>query len=155
MIGFWQKPEDTANTIINGWVHTGDVGYCDEKGYIYIVDRKRDMIISGGENVYSREVETILYQHPAVAECAVIGVPDPYWVEHVHGVVVLKKGAKLTPEELIAFCKKRLGWLQGGQIGRNRRCFTQKLYGEDIKERTAEKVGDLISIKSRYLLLKL
>ena len=108
MIGFWQKPEDTAATIINDWVHTGDVGYCDEKGYIYIVDRKRDMIISGGENVYSREVETILYQHPAVAECAVIGVPDPYWVEHVHGVVVLKKGATLTPEELIAFCKKRL-----------------------------------------------
>jgi acyl-CoA synthetase (AMP-forming)/AMP-acid ligase II len=108
MIGFWQKPEDTAATIINDWVHTGDVGYCDEKGYIYIVDRKRDMIISGGENVYSREVETILYQHPAVAECAVIGVPDPYWVEHVHGVVVLKKGAKLTPDELIAFCKKRL-----------------------------------------------
>jgi acyl-CoA synthetase (AMP-forming)/AMP-acid ligase II len=108
MIGFWQKPEDTAATIINDWVHTGDVGYCDEKGYIYIVDRKRDMIISGGENVYSREVETILYQHPAVAECAVIGVPDPYWVEHVHGVVVLKKGATLTPDELIAFCKKRL-----------------------------------------------
>ena len=108
MIGFWQKPEDTAATIINDWVHTGDVGYCDEKGYIYIVDRKRDMIISGGENVYSREVETILYQHPAVAECAVIGVPDPYWVEHVHGVVVLKKGATVTPDELIAFCKKRL-----------------------------------------------
>ena len=108
MVGFWEKPEDTAATIIDDWVHTGDVGYSDEKGYIYIVDRKRDMIISGGENVYSREVENILYQHPAVAECAVIGVPDPYWVEHVHGVVVLKKGATLTPDELIAFCKKRL-----------------------------------------------
>jgi acyl-CoA synthetase (AMP-forming)/AMP-acid ligase II len=108
MVGFWEKPEDTAATIINDWVHTGDVGYSDEKGYVYIVDRKRDMIISGGENVYSREVENILSQHPAVAECAVIGVPDPYWVEHVHGVVVLKKGATLTPEELIAFCKQRL-----------------------------------------------
>jgi acyl-CoA synthetase (AMP-forming)/AMP-acid ligase II len=108
MIGFWQKPEDTAATIVDGWVHTGDVGYCDEKGYVYIVDRKRDMIISGGENVYSREVEAVLYQHPAVDECAVIGVPDPYWVEHVHGVVTLKKGAKLTPDELITFCKKKL-----------------------------------------------
>jgi len=108
MIEFWHKPEETRETIINGWLHTGDMGRYDEEGYIYIVDRKRDMIISGGENIYPREVEEILYQHPAIREAAVIGLPDSYWVEKVHAVVVLKKGMSLTSEELIDFCKQRL-----------------------------------------------
>jgi acyl-CoA synthetase (AMP-forming)/AMP-acid ligase II len=84
------------------------MGRYDEKGYIYILDRKKDMIVSGGENVYPREVEEILYQHPAVKEAAVIGIPDPYWVERVHAVVVLKEGTSVTSEELIDFCKKRI-----------------------------------------------
>jgi acyl-CoA synthetase (AMP-forming)/AMP-acid ligase II len=92
MIEFWHKPEETRETIVNGWLHTGDMGCYDEKGYIYIVDRKKDMIISGGENIYPREVEEILYQHPAIQEAAVIGIPDTYWVEKVHAVVVLKPG---------------------------------------------------------------
>jgi len=108
MVEYWHKPDDTLANIINGWLHTGDMGYYDEKGYIYIVDRKKDMIISGGENVYPREVEEILYRHPAVQEAAVIGIPDPYWVEKVHAVVTLKKGASLTEQELIDFCKQRL-----------------------------------------------
>ena len=108
MIEFWNKPDDTRDTIVDGWLHTGDMGRCDEKGYIYIVDRKRDMIISGGENVYPREVEEVLYNHPAIQEVAVIGIPDPYWVEKVHAVVALKKGASVTTEELIAFCKKSI-----------------------------------------------
>ncbi|MBA7653635.1 Long-chain-fatty-acid--CoA ligase [subsurface metagenome] len=108
MVGFWRKPDETSKTITDGWLHTGDVGYYDEKGYIYIVDRKRDMIVSGGENVYPREVEEIVYQHPSVLEVAVIGIPDPYWVEGVHAVVTLKEGASLTAEELIDFCKQRL-----------------------------------------------
>jgi len=108
MVEYWRKPEDTEANIVKGWLHTGDIGYYDEEGYIYIVDRKKDMIITGGENVYPREIEEVLYQHPAVLEAAVIGIPDPYWVEKVHAVVTTKKGAKATAEELIAFCKKSL-----------------------------------------------
>jgi len=108
MVEYWHKPDDTRTNIVNGWLHTGDMGYYDEEGYIYIVDRRKDMIISGGENVYPREVEEILYRHPAVLEAAVIGVPDPYWIEKVHAVVVTKKGASTTAEELIAFCKERI-----------------------------------------------
>jgi len=105
---WWRKPEETQETIVNGWVHTGDMGRYDKKGYIYIVDRKRDMVVSGGENVYPREVEEIFYQHPSVKEVAVIGIPDPYWVERVHALVVLKEGSSVTSEELIDFCKKRM-----------------------------------------------
>jgi len=108
MVGYWHKPEETNTTLVNGWIHTGDMGYCDEEGYLYIADRKKDMIISGGENVYPREVEEVLYQHPTVLEATVIGVPDPYWVERVHAVVVTKKGASTTAEELTAFCKKHI-----------------------------------------------
>jgi long-chain acyl-CoA synthetase len=108
MVEFWHKPDDTREALVNGWLHTGDMGRYDEKGYIYIVDRKRDMIISGGENIYPREVEEIIYQHPAVLEAAVIGLPDPYWVEKVHAVISLKKGASLTAKEIIDFCRQRL-----------------------------------------------
>ena len=108
MLEYWNKPDDTGETIVDGWLHTGDMGCYDEKGYIYIVDRKKDMIITGGENVYPREVEEVLYKHPAVQEVAVIGIPDPYWVEKVHAVVSLKKGAGTTAEELINLCKKNL-----------------------------------------------
>lgn len=108
MLGYWNKAEVTAQTMVNGWLHTGDLGRYDEQGYIYIVDRKKDMIISGGENIYPREVEEVLYRHPAVLECCVIGIPDPKWVESVHGIVSLKRGMSATPEELIEFCKKNL-----------------------------------------------
>jgi len=108
MVEYWHKPEETKEALINGWVHTGDMGYYDDKGYIYIADRKKDMIISGGENVYPREVEEVLYQHPAVLEAAVIGIPDPYWVEKVHAVVETRKGVSTTAEEIIAFCKKHI-----------------------------------------------
>jgi len=105
---WWHKPDETRETIVDGWVHTGDLGRYDEKGYIYIVDRKKDMIVSGGENVFPREIEEIIYRHPSVQEAAVFGIPGPYWVEKVHAVVVLKKGATLTEQELIDFCKQRL-----------------------------------------------
>jgi long-chain acyl-CoA synthetase len=108
MTEYWKKPKETAETIVEGWLHTGDLAYYDEKGFIYIVDRKKDMIVSGGENVYSREVEDVLYKHPAVAEAAVIGVPDPKWVERVHAVIALKAGARVTEKELIAFCKEHI-----------------------------------------------
>jgi long-chain acyl-CoA synthetase len=108
MVEYLNKPEDTKIAFAHGWLHTGDLGHYDESGYIYIVDRKKDMVITGGENVYPREIEEVLYKHPAVQECAVIGVPDPYWVERVHAVIVLKKGQQATPEEIMAFCKKNM-----------------------------------------------
>jgi acyl-CoA synthetase (AMP-forming)/AMP-acid ligase II len=108
MLQYWKKPEDTQEVVKDGWLHTGDMGHYDERGFVYIVDRKKDMIVSGGENIYPREVEEILYQHPAVKEAVIIGIPDPYWVEGVHAVVVLKEGASLTSDELIDFCKKRI-----------------------------------------------
>jgi len=108
MVEYWHKPKETREVLIDGWLHTGDLGYYDEKGFIYIVDRKKDMIVTGGENVYSREVEDVLYMHPAIAEVAVIGIPDPLWVERVHAVVVLKADATATENEIIAFCKEHV-----------------------------------------------
>lgn len=108
MSGYWKKPELTAEVMIDGWLHTGDLGYYDDRGYLYIVDRKKDLIITGGENVYPREVEEVLYCHPAIAEVAVIGVPDDLWIERVHAEVVLKEGQSATKEEVIEFCKQHL-----------------------------------------------
>jgi acyl-CoA synthetase (AMP-forming)/AMP-acid ligase II len=108
MAEYWRRPDETKETIRDGWLHTGDMGFYDQMGFIYIVDRKKDMIVSGGENVYSREVEDVLYMHPAVAEVAVIGIPDPVWVERVHALVVLKKGTEATEKEIIDFCRKHI-----------------------------------------------
>ena len=108
MLGYWKDPELTARTLRNGWVHTKDMGKADENGYIYIVDRKFDMIISGGFNIYPAEVENTLYEHPSVFEASVIGVPDDVWGESVKGVVVLRDGMEATEEELIQHCKKKL-----------------------------------------------
>lgn len=106
MMGYYQRPEETREKIRDGWLYTGDLGYYDERGYIYIADRKQDMIVTGGENVYPLEVENVLYRHPAVKEAAVIGIPDPYWVEKVKALVVLKEGAQATEEDIISFCKE-------------------------------------------------
>jgi long-chain acyl-CoA synthetase len=108
MVEYWHKPNETHDVMGDQWLHTGDMGYYDSKGYIYIVDRKKDLIITGGENVYPREVEEVLYRHPAVAEAAVIGVPDQLWIERVHAVVVLKKGQHAKEDEIVEFCKKNL-----------------------------------------------
>ncbi|WP_420131824.1 acyl-CoA synthetase [Rhodopseudomonas sp.] len=105
MMGYWERPEETARALAGGWMHTGDGGYMDEHGFVYVVDRVKDMIISGGENVYSVEVENAVAQHPAVAQCAVIGIPHDAWGEQVHAVVVTKAGASVTADELIAHCK--------------------------------------------------
>ena len=108
MMGYWERPEETARAIIDGWMHTGDGGYMDEEGYVYLVDRVKDMIISGGENVYSMEVENVIAQHPAVSQCAVIGIPSEQWGETVHAFVIPKEGAKVNAAEIIAFCKERI-----------------------------------------------
>ena len=107
-IGYWGLPEETARTIRDGWLHTGDYCRFDADRYVFIVDRKNDMIISGGKNIYPREIEEVLYTHQAVLEAAVIGVPDDYWGESVKALVVLKAGGQATEEEIIALCKKNL-----------------------------------------------
>jgi len=104
MQGYWRQPELTAEALRGGWMHSGDGGYMDENGYVYVVDRVKDMIISGGENVYSAEVEDAVYQHPAVAECAVIGVPDDKWGERVHAIVRLKDGESASADDIETHC---------------------------------------------------
>ena len=106
--GYWEQPGATAEAIVDGWFHTGDGGYLDDDAYYMITDRKKDVIISGGENVSSIEVEDTLFSHPAVAEVAVIGVPHPKWGETVKALVVLAPGTSATPEQLIAHCRDRM-----------------------------------------------
>jgi long-chain acyl-CoA synthetase len=105
MLGYWNRPEETAIALRDGWLYTQDVGYMDEDGFVYITDRMKDMIISGGENVYSIEVENTISRHPAVDECTVIGVPDERWGERVHAVVVLSAGQSLSLEALRTYCR--------------------------------------------------
>ncbi len=108
MIGYWKDPELTKETLKEGWIHTRDMGYVDKDGYVFLVDRRSDMIISGGFNVYPREVEDVLCQHPAVIQAAVVGVPDEKWVETVKAFVITRSGFTVTESELIQFCKERL-----------------------------------------------
>ena len=106
--GYWNQPEETARALRDGWFWTGDLAHMDEDGYVYIVDRAKDMIITGGENVYSTEVEDALAQHPAVLEAAVIGIPDPHWGERVHAVVVLEPGQVVDGADLSDFCRQHI-----------------------------------------------
>ncbi|HEY7544878.1 MAG TPA: long-chain-fatty-acid--CoA ligase [Blastocatellia bacterium] len=108
MKGYYRNESATREAFRSGWFHTGDLGYCDEDGFFYIVDRKGDMIIRAGENIYPREIDEALYQHPAVKDAATIGIPDPLYGEEVKSFVVLKVGVHATEEEIIAFCRERL-----------------------------------------------
>jgi len=104
----WNMPEQTAQTLRNGWLHTGDMAKVDEDGYFYIVDRKKDMILAGGYNIYPRDVEEVLYEHPKVQEAVVAGIPDVYRGETVKAYLILKVGQTATAEEIVSFCKERL-----------------------------------------------
>ncbi|WP_426415138.1 acyl-CoA synthetase [Aestuariirhabdus sp. LZHN29] len=108
MLGYWNKPEATAEAIQNGWMHTGDAAWMDDGGYIYISDRLKDMIISGGENIYSVEVENVLMQHPSIAACAVIGIPSSEWGEAVHAVLVSADGNELDVQEVRQHCREQI-----------------------------------------------
>ena len=108
MLGYRNMPEQTSTALRGGWLHTGDGGYLDDEGFLFIVDRVKDMIVSGGENVYSAEVENAIFEHPSVAQCAVIGVPDDKWGEQVHAIVVPKTGTAPTEEDIVAHCRERI-----------------------------------------------
>jgi len=116
MKGYWNLPEETRNALRDGWYYTGDLGYKDEDNYYYIVDRKKDMIITGGENVYTTEVEQVIYEHPVVLECAVIGVPDETWGEVVKAVIVLKEGQSVNEEDIISFVKNKIAHYKAPKI---------------------------------------
>ena len=107
-LGYFAEPAATAEIRAHGWHHTGDIGHKDEDGFVYIVDRKKDMIISGGLNVFPIEIERVIWSHPAVQDCAVIGVPDEKWGEAVKAVVELKAGERVSGDDLIALCKQEL-----------------------------------------------
>ena len=108
MTGYWNRPEATADTLRDGWVHTGDAGYLDEEGYVFVCDRVKDMILYAGENVYPAEVESALMGHPDVAECAVIGVPHDRWGEEVKAIVVPKPGSAPKPHEILAHARGQI-----------------------------------------------
>lgn len=112
MKGYWNLPDATAEALAGGWMHTGDAGTMDEEGFIYIQDRVKDMIVSGGENVYPATVENVLFQHPAIADAAVIGVPDDRWGEAVQALVVLREGHSATAEDVMEFCRGKMGGFQ-------------------------------------------
>jgi acyl-CoA synthetase (AMP-forming)/AMP-acid ligase II len=108
MLGYWRRPEANEEAFAGGWFHTGDLGRADEQGYTAIVDRKKDMIVTGGENVYSKEVEDVIYTVPGVAEASIIGIPDPHWGENVTAVVVRAPGESVTEDEIVAACRAAL-----------------------------------------------
>jgi acyl-CoA synthetase (AMP-forming)/AMP-acid ligase II len=109
MSGYWNRPDETARALRDGWLHTGDVGRIDDEGYLFVEDRITDLVVSGGENVYPRIVEGVLFEHPAIAEAAVIGVPDERWGEAVKAVVALRPGMTCTEPDILEFCRPRLG----------------------------------------------
>jgi acyl-CoA synthetase (AMP-forming)/AMP-acid ligase II len=108
MKAYYKDPQATAEALRGGWLHTGDLARMDEEGFIYIVDRKKDMIISGGENIYPREIEEVLYRNPKIQDAAVIGIPDPLWGESVKAFIVLKTGEMMKEEEVIEYCRSHL-----------------------------------------------
>jgi acyl-CoA synthetase (AMP-forming)/AMP-acid ligase II len=139
MKGYWRNPAATAETLRGGWLHTGDLGSMDERGYVYILDRAKDMIISGGENIYSREIEDVILKHPAVHEVAVIGVPDETWGEAIKAIVVLKQNQKATQEEIINFCKEHMASFKKPKSVEFIEEIPKNPYGKVLKRELREK----------------
>lgn len=133
MKGYWNRPEETARVLQDGWLNTGDLAKMDEDGYFYIVDRKKDMIIAGGFNIYPREVEEVLFEHPAILEAAVVGVPHEYRGETVKAYIVLKEGQSVTEEELDQFCRERLASYKVPRIYEFRKELPKSTVGKVLK----------------------
>ena len=134
MKGYYKAPDKTAETIIDGWLHTGDIGLLDEEGYLHITDRKKDMVITGGFNVFPSEVEQVIWSHPAVQDCAVIGVPDEKWGEAVKAIVELNHGQSVAAEELIALCKQKLGSVKAPKSIDFTEALPRSLVGKVLKK---------------------
>jgi long-chain acyl-CoA synthetase len=134
MKGYWNRPEETARTLRGGWLYTGDIARMDEDGYFFLVDRKKDLIICGGYNVYPRDVEEVLYQNPKIREACVIGVPDPYRGETVKAFVVLKEGAEAGPEEIIEFCRRNLARYKAPTLVEFRRELPKSSVGKILRQ---------------------
>lgn len=138
MKGYWNRPEETEHTLRDGWLFTGDMAYMDEEGYFYIVDRKKDMIIASGFNIYPREVEEVLFEHPAIKEAAVVGVPDPYRGETVKAFIVLKDGASVTEKELDEFCRKHLAAYKVPRLYEFREELPKTMVGKVLRRKLVE-----------------
>jgi fatty-acyl-CoA synthase len=140
--GYWNRPEATAEALVDGWLHSGDAAMYDEEGFYYIVDRWKDMFISGGENVYPAEVENVIYHHPAVAEVAIIGVPHPKWQEVGRAVVVVKPGQALTEAEVIEFCQGKLARYKIPKSAVFVEALPRTAAGKVLKRELREQYGD-------------
>ena len=138
MKGYWEKPEETANTLRDGWLYTGDIGTVDEDGYFYIVDRKKDMIIAGGFNIYPREIDEVLFEHSKVQEGVAVGIPDEYRGETVKAYIVLKEGETCTEEEIIVFCRERLAAYKAPRIVEFRDELPKTLVGKVLRRALLE-----------------
>lgn len=134
MKGYWNNPQETAGQLRDGWLYTGDVAVQDEDGYFFIVDRKKDMIIAGGFNIYPREIDEVLFQHPKVKEAVAVGIPDPYRGETVKAYIVLKPGVQATPEEIIAFCREKLAAYKVPKIVEFRESLPKSAIGKVLRK---------------------
>ncbi|MDI6878395.1 MAG: long-chain fatty acid--CoA ligase [Desulfitobacteriaceae bacterium] len=138
MKGYWNKPEETAKTLRNGWLYTGDIARMDEDGYFHIVDRKKDMIIAGGFNIYPRDIEEVLYEHPKVKEAVVAGVPDPYRGETVKAYIVLKEGEMATEQEFIDYCRSKLAAFKAPRAVEFRDALPRTIVGKVLRRHLIE-----------------
>jgi long-chain acyl-CoA synthetase len=138
MQGYWRNERATVETLRDGWVYSGDYGMIDEDNFIYIVGRKKEVIISGGENIYPREIEEVLHSHPAIKEVAVVGVPDEKWGEAVKAVVVLNDGAAATEDEIIEYCKKHLASFKKPKSVELRSTLPRSSLGKILKTKIRE-----------------
>ncbi len=146
MLGYWNDPAKTQETFRDGWLHTGDLGILDVEGYLYVVDRKKDMIKSGGENVASREVEEVLYAHPAILDAAVFAVRHPRWIEAVAAAIVTRAGAEVTPEELKTFCRERLAGFKTPKYFVFEETLPTNASGKILKRALKETYADLATV---------
>ena len=149
MKGYWNRPEDTKEVLQDGWLYTGDLGYMDEQGYFYVVDRKKDMIIAGGYNIYPREIEEVLYEHPDVLEAVAAGIPDPYRGETVKAYIVLKEGSSVTEEEMNHFSRKYLAAYKVPRIYEFRKELPKTAIGKILRRMLVEEEKQKIEEESQ------
>ena len=142
MKGYWNKPEETAEVLRDGWLYTGDLGYRDEDGYFFITERKKDIIIKGGENIAPREIEEVLFSHPKISEAAVIGIEDSVYGEDIKAFVVLMPGESAAPEEIISYCVNKLKHFKSPREVEFLEALPKSLVGKVLKKELRERSRD-------------